>query len=208
VIPYEAQLDPSGTVLYVTGLGQGLVAIVDVDRGQQRAAITEEAFAGLAGYFALSPDGSTLAIPSGVGSISVYAVPEGRLVAQLRTHNETVAVVRWDGDGQRLLAIGQSGVAKIVDVATGAGTEPGFRGLKTAVRNGFRPFSPDGRLLLMGAAVRTSSTMLLIDLDPAVWARRACELAGRNLTAAEWETYLPNAGAHRRTCEQWPDGLV
>jgi hypothetical protein len=28
-------------------------------------------------------------------------------------------------------------------------------------------------------------------LDPAVWAQRACEIAGRNLTEAEWNAFLP-----------------
>ncbi len=35
------------------------------------------------------------------------------------------------------------------------------------------------------------------------WDDRACAIAGRNLSLAEWETYFPNA-AYERTCRQWP----
>ena len=35
---------------------------------------------------------------------------------------------------------------------------------------------------------------MLWDVDPAVWRRRACAIAGRNLTREEWKLYLP-AGA-------------
>ena len=30
-----------------------------------------------------------------------------------------------------------------------------------------------------------------MSVDPAVWRRDACELAGRNLTETEWNVYLP-----------------
>lgn len=33
----------------------------------------------------------------------------------------------------------------------------------------------------------------------------ACTIAGRNLTHAEWHTYLPNLH-YQRTCPQWPAG--
>jgi WD40 repeat protein len=40
-------------------------------------------------------------------------------------------------------------------------------------------------------------------LDPAQWRARACELAGRNMTQAEWDRY--GDGKKRvRHCEQWP----
>ncbi len=42
---------------------------------------------------------------------------------------------------------------------------------------------------------------------PAIWQQRACELAKRNLTHAEWEQFLTVGGeAYRKTCSQWPEG--
>jgi hypothetical protein len=36
-------------------------------------------------------------------------------------------------------------------------------------------------------------------LDPTDWIRQACAIAGRDLTRAEWEQYLPDR-AYRPTC--------
>jgi hypothetical protein len=35
---------------------------------------------------------------------------------------------------------------------------------------------------------------------------KACALAGRNLTQAEWHSYLSWAGPRRKTCPQFPQG--
>jgi hypothetical protein len=40
--------------------------------------------------------------------------------------------------------------------------------------------------------------------DPTVWPEIACQLAGRNLTRAEWETWLPSGLPYDPSCEQWP----
>jgi hypothetical protein len=56
-----------------------------------------------------------------------------------------------------------------------------------------------------GHVLVTSSTAGLViwDTDARSWARRACAAAGRNLTRAEWERFLPDTG-YRRTCPEWP----
>ena len=37
------------------------------------------------------------------------------------------------------------------------------------------------------------------DVDPASWERRACQIAGRSLTQAEWQIYLPDR-PYQPTC--------
>ena len=69
-----------------------------------------------------------------------------------------------------------------------------FLGLRNA-------FSPDGKLLAV-AGVETLA--MLWDVDPAVWRRRACAIAGRNLTREEWKLYLPAGTPYRATCSEWP----
>jgi WD40 repeat protein len=59
-------------------------------------------------------------------------------------------------------------------------------------------FSPDGRTLISG-----SSEIILWNLDPRSWIEESCQIAGRNLTQAEWTQYFPNE-AYRKTCDQWP----
>jgi hypothetical protein len=48
--------------------------------------------------------------------------------------------------------------------------------------------SPDGRRLLM---TNGDGRGAIWDVDPDSWARRACTLANRTLTRAEWEESLP-----------------
>jgi WD40 repeat protein len=56
--------------------------------------------------------------------------------------------------------------------------------------------SPDGTKLLSAIA---KGGAILWDLDPEHWETRACRIAGRNLTRAEWNEYLPGREYHR-TC--------
>jgi hypothetical protein len=49
-------------------------------------------------------------------------------------------------------------------------------------------FSPDGAHLATAGADGAAE---LWDLDPGDWARAACAVAGRDLTAAEWREQLP-----------------
>jgi hypothetical protein len=48
--------------------------------------------------------------------------------------------------------------------------------------------SPDGRHLLTTAANGQGAVW---DIDPESWKQRACDLANRALSRAEWEEFLP-----------------
>ena len=74
---------------------------------------------------------------------------------------------------------------RLFDVADGQalGTLPGTSGT-TAVPM----FMPGGTGLVAG---QQDGSATLWDLRPASLARRACEIAGRRLTHAEWDAALP-----------------
>jgi hypothetical protein len=38
------------------------------------------------------------------------------------------------------------------------------------------------------------------NLDPSHWAEAACDLAGRNLTEDEWQTYIGDLAEYNNTC--------
>ena len=61
-------------------------------------------------------------------------------------------------------------------------------------------WSPDGRLL----AVPNTDGYVVWNFDTDTWPGIACEVAGRNLTRAEWEQVGPRDVDYRATCEQYP----
>ena len=62
-------------------------------------------------------------------------------------------------------------------------------------------FVPNGKTL----AVLGDRELRVWKLDPASWTRRACAVAGRNLTRTEWRELMGDRAYHQ-TCGQWPTG--
>ena len=60
-------------------------------------------------------------------------------------------------------------------------------------------FSPDGQWLASAAG----NYVAFWNIDPNYWAEKACQVAGRNLTLQEWQTYFGNE-PYQITCSQWP----
>ncbi len=66
--------------------------------------------------------------------------------------------------------------------------------------------SADGNQLLSWAAPPDSpntDVLSIWDLSVSGWIRRACDLAGRNLTRQEWSEYV-GAEPYQRTCPNFP----
>jgi hypothetical protein len=57
-------------------------------------------------------------------------------------------------------------------------------------------YSPDGRRLL---AISPVGPITLWDVDPESWKRRACSVAGRNLSRDEWRDFVGDRPYHA-TC--------
>jgi hypothetical protein len=52
-------------------------------------------------------------------------------------------------------------------------------------------------------AVDTERGIVVWDLDPTHWVDAACDVAGRNLTQAEWDQYIGDLAPYRATCPQF-----
>jgi hypothetical protein len=62
--------------------------------------------------------------------------------------------------------------------------------------------SIDGTTLAYGGGLTTGAKVW--DLRPERWRAAACEVAGRNLTRAEWESHIGDLAPYRATCDQFP----
>jgi WD40 repeat protein len=62
-------------------------------------------------------------------------------------------------------------------------------------------FSPDGKTLASGD---DEGFFILWDVDPTSWSERACKLANRNLTDAEWLRYVGTDEPYAKTCPDIP----
>jgi WD40 repeat protein len=150
---------------------------------------------------AYSPDGRTLAL-AGYGGTRLVDVATGQPLGEpLAGHTGPVTFVGFSGDGSTLAAASLDSTVILYDVASrqpiGDPLDAGYPGgISTS------SLTPDGRIL---ATAYGDGHIVTWDVDPAAWQRRACALAGRNLTRDEWRQYLGNR-PYEMTCAQWPPG--
>jgi WD40 repeat protein len=144
-----------------------------------------------------SPDGSRLAVGGSGGVVTVLDVSTGSQVHEpVQVSGAPVVDVEWRPDGSTVVASGIEDFASMYDVD---------RDLVRAV------VLPATDTLVDGYAYQVPDTegeVIVLDgehpgrrypLDPARWLATACEIAGRDLTRAEWQRYLP-AEPHGATC--------
>ena len=186
-IPTDVTLSPDGKTLAVAatdGMGNGsALLILSVPGLEQLTKIAAPAGASVK----FSPDGRLLAFGDVQGRIWLYDTrtwrPRGR---PLLAHTGVVATVNFSPDGQTLATTSDDGATRLWDLHSGRpiGTPlPGF-----AQRDVAAAFVDGGTHLV---TLDDNGRGDLWDIQPQSWARRACEVAGRTLTRAEWNDALP-----------------
>ena len=139
---------------------------------------------------AYSPDGKLLAVGSQDGAIRFLDATTHRpLGGRVASSGSLVAAIEFSGDSRYLTALTLDGRNQLFDVRDRTAIGPPFSS------TGVGTFSSDSTLVLPG-----SSGSARWDLRAATLRRAACEVAGRNLTRAEWHRYLRAAGNYRKTC--------
>ncbi len=152
-----------------------------------------------------SPDGSVLAVGSFGGIILLWDVETHQLMGEpLDAGGWRIWDLSFSPDGQVLAAACEDGMLRLWDVATGLPIGPPLNSQYAATFG--VDFRPDGSILATcGKGVGIAGTVRFWDMDPEAWKARACAIAGRNLTQAEWVRYLPDV-PYEITCKQWPAG--
>ena len=190
---------PDGRVVAVNDYpALGWVTFVDVARGRVLRQVQTGGQVGIPLVY--SPDGETIATARySEGSLLLLDAATGRTRVERN-------IADWPSGwrfvhGGRHIAIGSrpgssSSLGPTVLELWDATTLEPIGTRMTIARGGWlSAANPDGTKVV----IETPEGAILLDLDPEHWETLACRIAGRNLTRAEWNQYLPGRDYHR-TC--------
>ena len=104
--------------------------------------------------------------------------------------------LEFSADGEILVASSLNQTLSVYDVATRTRLGDPIANEMPFFTEALRP---DGKAI----ATNASRGVAVWDIDPEHLADAACKVAGRNLTAAEWDTYLGGPADRRATCRAY-----
>jgi WD40 repeat protein len=140
-----------------------------------------------------SPDGVHVAAGFFGGRVWIVDTRTGRFVGAMATDHVSILWLGWSPDGSRILTDDSAGTLGLWDASTATMqdtvTVPG----ETVAAGQFRPGTTDVTVL------DGSGRVLTWDTRPERAIAFACRIAGRDLTADEWRTYL-GTGPHFHVC--------
>ena len=185
------------------------VALVEADRTRILRADGSVQALGVGGVAAdFLPDGSGLAIADGdSGLVRIVGLSTADVATELKIDGRPMTV-DVSGDGSRLLVgvLRPDGTGALELYALTGGTHLGAVAMTgpdsaIAVRLEARFEDAAGGT----TAVSVTDRVRRWDVDPTSWKKKACGLAGRNLTRAEWARFLGDE-PYRQTCPAYAAG--
>jgi hypothetical protein len=189
------------------------IPLLDASTGRQLRGVPVDALS--YGGVAFSPDSKTLA---------VFSIPPGQASGQLDIRDATTGALRatqsvpylpaphgvvflrggaWlvtsEGAGP-----GSSAAPTRVDLWDAASLQPIGDPLTVPADAAYLTPNRGGDKLSTGADA-DNGLPLVWNMNPASWETIACQIAGRNISRAEWNEYLAGS-PYRSTCPQWRAG--
>ncbi len=211
---------PDGTML-ASGSNDGSIGLWNVKVGSPTfGQLLQEPLRGhdlSINSLAFNPDGATLASGSDDATVRLWDVDDGSptfgqpLGEPLHGHFDRVSSVAFSPDGATLVSGSWDFTIRLWDTSALLFKESGpFNPLgeplhwhESTVLS--VAFSHDGAFFASGSI---DETIQLWAAPPVGWVAELCQRAGRNLTQAEWEQFIPwkPYDPEYRTCPQWPPG--
>ncbi|MEA2596194.1 MAG: hypothetical protein QOF01_2663, partial [Thermomicrobiales bacterium] len=155
-----------------------------------------------ANRLAFNPDGTLLAVATYI-EIVLWDVQASRVVDRLvNPLSLSIGVVAFDPSGGLLAGGGANGVLILWDISSRRllGVLSGSSSVRPLISS--IAFSPDGNTV---AASDRDGAISVYPVRPSDWVARACAIAGRNLTLAEWSVYLSDT-PYEFVCPPVPEG--
>jgi WD40 repeat protein/DNA-binding SARP family transcriptional activator len=136
---------------------------------------------------AFSPDGELLFVGEYDGRGQLFSTESWKPVGRpLVAHTGRINSAAFTPDGGTLVTAAADGTVVLSDVKTQKTIGPPLELAPSTYASS--ALSPDGARLF---AVSTRGEGISFEMSREAWKRQACLVAGRNLTAAEWEDALP-----------------
>jgi WD40 repeat protein/class 3 adenylate cyclase len=170
-----------GTELAACCTSPSTVEVMNVASGRQ---LFTAHVAGDAYSLAYSPTAPELAIGSSNGRIYLWNTQRGSQTAAIIAAASNVVSVAYSTDGKLLAAGLRDGTSVLLDRATGETLGQPFPAEPGAVP--VLLFSSNGQLV-----INYTDTATIWPTGLAAWERFACQVAGRDITPAEWSSVLP-----------------
>jgi WD40 repeat protein len=195
--------DPSGRRVVASQL-DNTARVWDVETGRPVGKPMRNADANILG---VSISGDLVATGAWSGRIELWDWKTARhTVSPMETTTGPTPAVALSPDATRVASTTFFGPSRLWDVATGLpiGEElvpPGeppdpTQTWQHLIAAGLS-FNADGTMFASGSAKGVATVWIV---DPVQWRTIACDVAGRNLTRAEWRQFLPADAGYRATC--------
>ena len=153
---------------------------------------------------AFSPDGSRLATTDWSGSLDLWDPNTGKMIgAPIPDPGQQVTnSVAWSPDGRTIAVTDWSNTLRLFDIATRHELGPPIPlgNPNGDTTNPYATFTPDGAKVIVSD---DTGQVWIIPVSLKAWEDRACQIAGRNLTHAEWQQFVTGHG-YANTCPQFP----
>jgi len=177
----------SGNGLIAVGHGSN-ASVWELGSRKLRYTVDVDEDYGFAAAVAFSQDDSLLATGGGIGEVRFWDADTGAARGRsIAASAGWLNSLDFDPKDEILVTGGSDGTTRLIDVQSRVLIGSPLPGFDNLLENA--ELTPDGRRVIV---VYENGNGFVWDVDPSVWKRHACAVAGRNLTRSEWEEFLPD----------------